>query len=69
MEAASERLFENGATSARLPLVSVENWFSKLSEASIGADDQTMKRIVSSYAFLFMVIAHLTDSPACDQAP
>jgi hypothetical protein len=47
MEAASERLVKNRVTSTRLGLVSVEEWFSKLWNASAGADDQTLKHIVS----------------------
>jgi hypothetical protein len=47
MEMTSDHLLQSGVTTERLPLVTVDEWFSKLSEASANASDEIMKRIVS----------------------
>jgi hypothetical protein len=60
MEATSDMLVKSGVTEGRLPLVNVDQWFSKLQEASVGASDETMKRIVRSLPSPSPVLVCLT---------
>jgi hypothetical protein len=46
MEAASNNLVKGGITKERLPLITFEKWFSRLQDASVGASDETINRIV-----------------------
>jgi hypothetical protein len=68
MEAASDMLVKSGVTGGRLLLVDVDQWFSKLEAASVGASDETMKRIVCSIPSPSPILVCLTlFTPARDQ--
>jgi hypothetical protein len=59
--AASDNLVKNEITKDRLPLVNFEIWFSKLQDASVGASDETLKRIVRLFSVLVTLqFDHLT---------
>jgi hypothetical protein len=48
VETAADELACQKITRSRLPLVAMSEWFAKLSEAAVGADEEKLKRIVGS---------------------
>jgi hypothetical protein len=50
MEAVSDNLVESGITKDHLPLINLEEWFSRLQEASVGTNNEILKRIVRLFS-------------------
>jgi hypothetical protein len=50
MEAVSNSLIESGITQNQLPLINIGEWFSRLQEARVGINNETLKRIVRLFS-------------------